>query len=485
MFKVINIENKEILYAKKSEEAAIRKLYEEKKLKCPCCGGDVIFKCGDKMITHFAHKSNPECPFNEYESETYAHLKGKQILYNWLIDKFKEATVEMEVFIPETGQIADIFVHIPQTEKTPEVSLAFEFQHSSLSEEVWRRRSSLYNEAGIIDFWILDAKKFINYSRARGWNHARNHSKLGDTIFNHTGFTYFLNIENEELIVDFEFGYRYDSVNANGRIRRAEYKVHEPQEHHDSLKNFNIKYISKYHIAFLNSDKLSEGIIAKVKRIKSRLEALEQRQLEEFYENKQSDLVLLLEKNEEINTDAISYISSFIIKNTEKNDFIDTENSELCLRFKEQIKLINYYYLEYRKAASMNEELSLQQRILKEIWYFNDIFNSDLISWGNAKNIFDIFSEIYKEDLHRIKYVYETHYETLEKLTKYRYKYVDNILENIKGSIRLYSEVKNPLEVALKFKRYESFEDIDSIINQINYGFEEHKKKIEDEFRRL
>jgi competence CoiA-like predicted nuclease len=126
---------------------------------CPVCDAEVIAKCGDKNIHHWAHKSNKECP-HWWENETKWHRDWK--------NQFPEDWQEV-IHISETGEkhIADI--------KTPN-GLVVEFQHSYIKPEEILARNNFYKNI----IWIVDGKrrptdekKFEEALEWRGWDSSR------------------------------------------------------------------------------------------------------------------------------------------------------------------------------------------------------------------------------------------------------------------------------------------------------------------------
>jgi hypothetical protein len=65
-------------YAKKSE-----------KYKCPDCNMDLIFKKGQIIKQHFAHKANSNCTYYDHPSESQLHKDAKNRLGQWIKDKKK------------------------------------------------------------------------------------------------------------------------------------------------------------------------------------------------------------------------------------------------------------------------------------------------------------------------------------------------------------------------------------------------------------
>ncbi|XKE55707.1 hypothetical protein LG321_19985 [Sutcliffiella horikoshii] len=144
-----------------------------------------MYKKGKVMRAHFAHNKS-ECVVTYHEPETDSHINGKEILYNWIKNKFPDADVQYEVYIPETKQIADVFVK-HSVQGMEGVRWAFEFQHSPLSSVDWEKRHELYESEGIQDFWILDKAKYMKFSTAQGIKDARLRRELEKTIFDKTG----------------------------------------------------------------------------------------------------------------------------------------------------------------------------------------------------------------------------------------------------------------------------------------------------------
>jgi len=79
---------------------------------------------------------------------------AKTLIYSWLTDKLQSCEVGMEEHVPATNQFADVLL------RTPRSTIAFELQYSPLTGEEWRRRSALYNSAGIVDVWLLIGRNY-------------------------------------------------------------------------------------------------------------------------------------------------------------------------------------------------------------------------------------------------------------------------------------------------------------------------------------
>jgi len=109
---------------------------------CPGCGGEVISKCGEFKIWHWAHKYLVDCNWLR-ESETEWHRNWKL-----LIEK-NGGSVEDTSFskYPVDGLIGNI---------------VFEFQHSQISVQEIRERINRAINNGKQIVWVFDFNKKIN-----------------------------------------------------------------------------------------------------------------------------------------------------------------------------------------------------------------------------------------------------------------------------------------------------------------------------------
>ena len=104
---------------------------------CPQCGNEMIPKCGDIKIWHWAHKSTIDCD-NWTEPESEWHLNWKR-----LVDpEYTEVVIRK----PDGIHRADIKVN----------DLVIEFQHSALTPAKVTERERFYGNM----IWVLDGKLF-------------------------------------------------------------------------------------------------------------------------------------------------------------------------------------------------------------------------------------------------------------------------------------------------------------------------------------
>ena len=116
---------------------------------CPCCGSELISKCGNLKIWHWAHKSKKHCD-HWWENETDWHRSWK----NYFPTELQEI---IHFAIDGEKHIADI--------KTPS-GFVIEFQHSPISDEERTSREKFYKEM----CWIVDGTRLkldlIKFNRA-------------------------------------------------------------------------------------------------------------------------------------------------------------------------------------------------------------------------------------------------------------------------------------------------------------------------------
>lgn len=109
---------------------------------CPICRNNVIAKCGNINIHHWAHKSKTECD-NWWENETSWHRNWK----NNFPDDWQEYV--MHGSVNSEKHVADI--------KTSN-NLVIEFQHSSIKPEERVARENFYRNM----IWVVDGTRLEN-----------------------------------------------------------------------------------------------------------------------------------------------------------------------------------------------------------------------------------------------------------------------------------------------------------------------------------
>jgi hypothetical protein len=137
--------SKRLLIAPEGIENELREMGRDKFLICPACEGNVYFRSGS-FTPHFVHYS-AECIVRFSEPETKEHLAVKWALYSAL--KKQGLPAELEHYVPETGQRADVWT---VSRGQP---VALEVQMSSIPNRMWRERQELYDSEGIKSVWYL------------------------------------------------------------------------------------------------------------------------------------------------------------------------------------------------------------------------------------------------------------------------------------------------------------------------------------------
>ena len=149
-------------------------------LLCPVCCKPYEYCHGRIATPYFRHKDKQQCDYLYHEPETLEHIKGKQMLYEWISKQEGVSDVVLEGWIPETKQRPDIMF------KYDHEQYVIEFQCSPIASK-YLERHDLYKAGGINDIWILGTEKFL------GKTH-REKSIQDNTI-------YYLDVSNETLMM--------------------------------------------------------------------------------------------------------------------------------------------------------------------------------------------------------------------------------------------------------------------------------------------
>ena len=122
--------------------------------ECPGCGGEVLGKCGDINIHHWAHLSGEDCdPWSEPEGEWHLAWKNK------FPKEWQEQSIK-STFGSETHR-ADI--------KIPGGPV-IELQSSSISNTEIEKREKFYNKFGNGIIWIVNGEEFTDRWETHKWN---------------------------------------------------------------------------------------------------------------------------------------------------------------------------------------------------------------------------------------------------------------------------------------------------------------------------
>ncbi len=114
------------------------------KAVCPVCNEELIPKCGEINIWHWAHKHKIDCD-SWAESETQWHLGWKRL--------FPQSQIEQVIVKDGVKHRADVLT------KTGTV---IEFQHSPISPQEIRERERFYQKV----IWVFDIRYLFNEAPA-------------------------------------------------------------------------------------------------------------------------------------------------------------------------------------------------------------------------------------------------------------------------------------------------------------------------------
>lgn len=418
------------------------------------------------MKAHFAHHAS-DCVVTNYEPETDSHIKGKQILYDWLSKKYPSAKVEFEVYIQQTKQIADVFVTHTEEEMAG-LMWAFEFQHSPLSSTDWEKRHTLYQSEGIQDFWILDKAKYMKFSTAQGITDARLRKDLEKTIFNETGLCYFLDLETFELTIDFAFTSSTERRMINRMEVKTEYIYHSPIIHSSHLDNIRIRTNEKFKHSVLIYDEIEskmndrltwilQSLIKKQElQLKKELNerAREKKQYAESkYEKEKADIIWrFMKDNREALTDDIRYLS--------ENDFFQKNN-----------QLIEKLLQNLQGFKLLKDSDELIKKLLIKITFESDLYKIPFLSEQKSYSLEEYLIIKNQEKVSLVEYVYETYKEVLEKIASMNPRYINEELGKINSSLTSWANNPTAIDYAIQYHRLKTKDEI-------NEGIEQIKEKI-------
>ncbi|MGG0763171.1 competence protein CoiA [Bacillus paramycoides] len=454
--------DEETLYASSCEENSIRKLSKEKKLQCPNCKNMVIYKKGKIMRAHFAHTSS-ECVVTNYEPETDSHIKGKEILFKWLKDNYPSAEIQYEVYIPETKQIADVFV-VHKKEELKGVRWAFEFQHSPISSSDWEKRNALYQSENIQDFWILDKAKYLKFSKAHGVTDARLRKDLETTIFNKTGLCYFLDLETSELTIDFEFTTSYKYRIINRKEIKTPFTYHNPIQHSTHIDQIKIGINKEFKHGVLCYKDIIERMDGRLTWILQKLKKKQKEKLEQQLQESALQKVDFAESKYGKEKAAIAF--EFMKKNKE---FIGED-----IRTIQDYEFFQKYYKYIQKLLDNLEEFkviedseSLVTKLIGRISSSSDFYKLSFLIKQGSQSLEEYLIYENQEKVALVEYVYNKYRDVLEKISSMNPKFVNTQLSKIKYSLESWEVKPSAIDYALEYRYLKNNEEIDEYIEQI------------------
>lgn len=310
----------------KYDKYILKKWDSEKRLVCPDCGKLYEYCHGEVVSPYFRHKEkSKECEEIFSEPETEEHIKGKTLLYKWLLELQNNnivQNVKLEAYIAETRQRPDLYFE--QDNKR----FVIEYQCSPISSE-YLERHRLYELAGIKDIWILATNKYIDKSESEYENPFRKKE-----IEKHTNFYFdseykifmFNNIDNLKIENTYEI--------------KSTYNCWRNSNYQSKIEYFSKEYRHKFYNNLLCLDDLSkkymiciEGIEIKNGNILLTPESINN--IKE-YSNKLKEEELRIQK---INEKCESFLNKIFLEFHEK---YDTKFSNMS--FKYGFKCSKHYY---------------------------------------------------------------------------------------------------------------------------------------------
>ncbi|MDC4245542.1 competence protein CoiA [Clostridium perfringens] len=440
-------------------------------LKCPVCGSRMIYNHGEFKIPHFKHEKNCDCPDIYSEGVTEEHIKGIELLHNWLKKQEGVTNIELEKWIPETKQRPDIYF---EYEDKPYV---IEFQCSPIATKFLERRE-LYRLNEINDIWILGCNKY-NVNTVLGkeldlneWSQQFYKSKAIECeLYNQDYFTFYLDVKLEMMIEI------HNENKENENYRRGFYGV----LYKECLDNV----VLHEHILnkkTFNKERHRYKVIQKLKRLKRKKEKeikFQNFQKEELTPTLIKYLNILEKKNYSITINNDEQCAYF--KNKNRNIFKVKDKKELDKRIdksekdffiKNMLKKVcndeNYvniiFYCIHKRHLHFDVREDLYSPCIKVKCLFGDKINieEELICTANIK---EVFSNIYKkltDESNKIYYIYDW-IET----------FVENKQCNINQLFPIYNNNKNYfIETDISYNTKNNVEFL-----KLSYQFIRYKKR--------
>ena len=113
--------------------------------ECPSCGGEVLSKCGNINIHHWAHLSGKECdPWVEHETEWHREWKNQ----------FPPECREVTIHSTDSDEFHRADVCLPNGK-------VIEFQHSTIPDHVVLAREDFYTKYANGITWVVDGAEFM------------------------------------------------------------------------------------------------------------------------------------------------------------------------------------------------------------------------------------------------------------------------------------------------------------------------------------
>ncbi len=151
---------------------------------CPSCRGEMLSKCGEIVVHHWAHLSGKDCdPWAE--QETLWHREWK--------NQFPSECREVTIYSTDSDEYHRADVCLPN-------GTVLEFQHSSLTPKDIRKREDFYKRYANGVVWIVDGSEFMDRWVKLGWTQWAKESylrgKKGSWFMDYSPFNYVYDISN-------------------------------------------------------------------------------------------------------------------------------------------------------------------------------------------------------------------------------------------------------------------------------------------------
>lgn len=184
MFKAKSNRDSQIINLKsyhwRDKRVELKELGKKDGFVCQSCLKRVVLAWAvePKTKPHFRHNpKNIDCDQND---ESVEHAKGKELLFEYFQNRYSGVAEEVDIehYIPQTGQIADVYVRFRNGQEW-----AIEYQRSNISIDTLNRRRQLYKDANIKDIWIVGE----NLAKIQG-DDTISFKRISQVLFQETSF---------------------------------------------------------------------------------------------------------------------------------------------------------------------------------------------------------------------------------------------------------------------------------------------------------
>ncbi|POR28467.1 hypothetical protein [Paenibacillus polymyxa] len=165
------------------------------------------------------------------------------------------------------------------------------FSIAPLTIAQWEERHNLFESVSIQDFWIFDKSKFMKFSSVRDYTDARKRVDFDEYIYKKIGLVYFLDVEEANLTIEFNYSLTSRTTNVNGHDRKQYFTYHNPEDISVQISNVRVRKCKTYDYCVLVSDSLEPFMEDRLRYILNLLLQKSLQEREELFLKKLQEMV--------------------------------------------------------------------------------------------------------------------------------------------------------------------------------------------------